>query len=288
MATSLLSQNASDDSFDWQGHRGARGLLPENTIPAFIEALEHKVTTLELDVAITKDKKVIISHEPWMSYHICSYPNGTLVREDESRNLRIFDMTYDEVKTYDCGIRGNERFPQQKPMNAHKPSLAELVKEVKEYCFMRKLEMPNFNIEIKSDPKLDVQFTPPPKEFVEILLNEINSLGIKGKCFVQSFDVRPLQELKKLNNGIPLILLVENEDGIKPNLEKLGFTPDGYSPYYKLLKKRDIRYLHKQNINVVPWTVNEVKAMKKLIRKGVDGIITDYPNLIVEVGKNKR
>ncbi|MEZ4956276.1 MAG: glycerophosphodiester phosphodiesterase family protein [Saprospiraceae bacterium] len=117
----IMSQNPTS-TFDWQGHRGARGLLPENTIPAFLEALKYPVKTLELDVAVSKDLQLIVSHEPWMSHHICTKPEGVAVTEQEAMSLKIMDLTYDEIKKYDCGSRGNERFPQQKKMAVYKPS----------------------------------------------------------------------------------------------------------------------------------------------------------------------
>ena len=277
-----MSQNLST-TFDWQGHRGCRGLMPENTIPAFVEALNYPVTTLELDVAVSKDGQLIVSHEPWMSHHICTKPNGEPVTEVEAMNLRIMGMTYEEIKNYDCGQRGNERFPQQKKMPVYKPSLWEMVKGLEAECFMRKLQLPQFNIEIKSLPEGDNLFHPTPPVFARLVLDEIEKLGIKDKTCLQSFDVRPLQEIHKLSPEITLALLVENEDSFQENLELLGFKPDIYSCDYKLLKKKHVKKLHKQGIRVIPWTVNTVKDMKKLRRKKVDGIITDYPNLISEV-----
>ena len=282
--TEMKSQNATS-TFDWQGHRGARGLMPENTIPAFLEALNYPVTTLELDVAVSKDNQLIISHEPWMSHHICTKPNGEPVKEEEAMGLKIMELNYDEIKKYDCGSRGNERFNLQKTMAVYKPSLSDLVKELRVVCAMKKMQMPHFNIEIKSDPKGDGIFHPTPEIFAKKVLHEIEELGIKEITCIQSFDVRPLQELNILAPDVILALLVENEDPFQENLAKLGFKPNIYSCDYKLLKKKHIKKLHKRGIKVIPWTVNTVKDMKKLRRKGVDGIITDYPNLIEEVEK---
>ena len=280
--SSTMAQKTSSE-FDWQGHRGARGLMPENTILSFFEALKYPVSTLELDLAVSKDRKLIISHEPWMSHHICSKPNGEPVSEKEAMSLKIMELNYEEIKKYDCGKRGNERFPQQKKVAAYKPSLADMINSIKSFCQKKNRELPYFNIEIKSDPRGDDLFHPKPTEFAKLVLKEISELGIKEKSCIQSFDVRPLQELNKYAPDVTLALLVENEDSFQENLGRLGFKPDIYSCYYKLLKKKHIKKLHKQGIKVIPWTVNTVKDMKKLKRKGVDGIITDYPNLIEEV-----
>lgn len=286
-ANSAEAQKPILPEFDWQGHRGCRGLLPENTIPAFLHALEYPVTTLELDLAVSKDSQLIISHDPWMHEGICSKPNGDSVTKSEAKQLKIIEMTYAEIKAFDCGSRGNPRFPQQKPMKVYKPSLRDMVEAVKEWTFSRGKPLPHFNIEIKSKPAWDNVYAPAPEVFVELLLNEIEELGIQKYVCIQSFDVRPLQIIHQRNPDIKLALLIENLDGVKSNLKKLGFHPDVYSPYYKLLRRRHIRKLHKMGIAVIPWTVNSVKAMKRLRKKGVDGIITDYPNLIEEVEKDK-
>ncbi|MEK7257310.1 MAG: glycerophosphodiester phosphodiesterase family protein, partial [Bacteroidota bacterium] len=281
--TAANTQNMNHQTFDWQGHRGCWGLLPENSIPAFLKALEFPVTTLELDLAVSKDNRLIVSHEPWMSADICSKPDGSPVTKSEAMNLKIRDLTYEEIKNYDCGSRGNSRFPEQQAMKTHKPSLAEVVAEVKRYCTEKGKPMPRFNIEIKSLPEGDGIFTPMPEEFVKLVLDEINALKIKELTCIQSFDVRPLQVLKKLDPAVTIALLVENMDGVEKNLERLGFQPDIYSSYYVLLRKKAVKKLHEQGIKVIPWTVNSVKAMEKLRRWGVDGIITDYPNLIEAV-----
>ncbi|MEZ4956277.1 MAG: glycerophosphodiester phosphodiesterase family protein [Saprospiraceae bacterium] len=146
--------------------------------------------------------------------------------------------------------------------------------------------MPRFNIEIKSMPEGDNIYHPTPPVFANIVLAEIKKLGIFEKSCVQSFDVvRPLEEMHKIAPELTLALLVENEDTFQENLNRLSFKPNIYSCYFKLLKKKHIKELHEQGIRVIPWTVNKKKDMKKLRRKGVDGIITDYPNLIAEVEK---
>lgn len=273
-------------TFDWQGHRGCRGLMPENTIAAFIKALEYPVTTLELDLAVSKDQQLIISHDPWMQEGICSKPSGDTVTKAEARQLKILEMTYEEIKAYDCGSNGNPRFPQQQTLKAHKPSLKDMVNAVKTWAITNNKPLPHFNIEIKSKPEWDLVYTPSPSAFVNLVVKEIDELGIRDKVCIQSFDVRPLQLLHQLHPDIKIALLVENVKGIQYNLKKLGFHPDIYSPYYKLLRAKHIRKLHQMGIAVIPWTVNNAKSMIRLRKKGVDGIITDYPDLIGEVEKN--
>lgn len=277
--TGLLAQN-----FDWQGHRGCRGLLPENTIPAFLKALEFpQVTTLELDLAVSKNGELIVSHEPWMSENICTKPDGTSVSKSEAMNLKIMGLTYEAIKQFDCGSRGNARFPQQVPMKVYKPSLEDVVATVRQHCEAKKIKMPRFNIEIKSAPEGDGVFTPKIEEFTKLVLAELKRLKINEISCVQSFDVRALVWVKKLAPQQTMALLVENKDGIEKNLQLLGFQPNIYSVDFKLLRKKDVKALHRLGIKVIPWTVNDLKSMKKLRRWKVDGIITDYPNLIAEI-----
>ena len=271
-------------TFDWQGHRGARGLLPENTIPAFLKALEYpQVKTLELDLAVSRDSLLVVSHEPWMSHHICSHPDGRPVGEQEEGSLLIHQMPYAQVKQFDCGSRGNSRFPEQKAMPAHKPLLSEVVAAVNAYCTEKGREKPRYNIEIKSEPAYDGIKSPPPAEFARLVLAEINRLGIRESSCIQSFDVRPLQALHQMDSTVYTALLIDSPNGVDANLAELGYLPDAYSPYYQLVTANVVETVHARGMKLIPWTVNDTTSMKALIALGVDGIITDYPNLIGEV-----
>ncbi len=132
--------------YDLQGHRGARGLLPENSIPGFLLALEYGVDTIEMDVVVSADSQVVVSHEPWMSAEICSHPDSTAVDEEEAMSLNLFTMSYERIALFDCGSRGNERFPEQEPMSVAKPLLVDALRAVESAA-----ETPvRYNIEIKS------------------------------------------------------------------------------------------------------------------------------------------
>lgn len=271
------------DGFDWQGHRGARGLVPENTIPAFLKALEfEKIKTLELDVAVSKDQQVIVSHEPWFSHHICTKPDGQPVSKEEEKELKIFEMTYEEIKQFDCGSRGNERFPDQQTMKVYKPSLMDMVSQIELHCEKNKLPKVFYNIEIKSQPDYYDVMTPQPAQFVQYILDEIDLLNIKDRVTLQSFDINIMKEINKQDSTVVAALLIENTMTVKENIDLLGYVPDKYSPYYMLLNEKVIAEIHDMGMLVVPWTVNETEVMRKLKNFGVDGIITDYPNLIPE------
>jgi len=264
---------------DFQGHRGCRGLLPENTIPAFIRAMDY-VSTLECDVVISKDKHVIVSHDPWMEAHICSHPDGTAVSRAEDKTIKIWELDYDQIKQYDCGLRGNEKFSEQVPVAASKPTLKEMVSTVDQYCIDNDIELPWYDIEVKSLPSWYGNYTPHPEEYVNIILAEINNLGLKRRSNLQSFDINILEEIHKQDKEIILAYLIENLSSFDKNMDKISFTPEIYSPYYKFVTKKLVDKAHSRNMKVIPWTVNKVSDMQKMIDAGVDGIITDYPNRI--------
>lgn len=272
-------------TLDIQGHRGARGLLPENTIPAFLRALDEGVTTLELDVVITKDKQVVISHEPYMSGGICTKPDGKPVESNESKDFNIYQMTYDEVKAFDCGSRGNARFPEQQKMATVKPLLTDMIDRVEDYLVKKNLPKVSYNIELKSSPSRDGVYHPQIDEFSDIVQRTVAQKLSKDRYTIQCFDFRVLQYFHKTYPGVDLVALIENRKGVKANIESLGFTPQVYSPYFKLISKKDIAWCHEQGMKVVPWTVNTLKDMKQLVEKGVDGIITDYPDRAKGLGQ---
>ncbi len=265
-------------SFDLQGHRGARGLMPENTIPGFLKAIDLKVNTLELDVVITKDKQCILSHEPFLSHEICLDSTGNKISENDEKKWNIYQMTVSEVQKCDCGSSPHPRFPAQNKMQVYKPTLKELIETTEKYIKDKQLPTIFYNIETKSQPEGDDIFHPKPEEFAQILYNELKSLNILEKVFIQSFDVRTLQAFKKIDPKVRLVLLVENKNSFKQNLKDLGFQPEIYSPNYKLVTPELVKAVQTKGMKIIPWTINEITDMKAIIEMGVDGLITDYPD----------
>ncbi len=270
-------------TFDWQGHRGARGLVPENTVPSFLKALEFNIRTLEMDAAISQEGKVIISHEPWFSHEISSDSEGKPISDESEKNYLIHQMTTAEIKAFDVGSRGNERFPAQQKMKIHKPTLEEVVRAVNDFCKKNNQELPYYNIEIKSRPEWDGELSPTPSKFAQILLDEIKQLGIKDKTCIQSFDIRSLLAINDLDQHITTAYLIENINPFEENMDKLDFTPSIYSPYFQLVTQELAEQVHKKGMLLIPWTVNDIPAMQRMVNLKVDGIITDYPNLIEQV-----
>jgi glycerophosphoryl diester phosphodiesterase len=271
---------------DIQGHRGARGLLPENSIPAFLLALDYGVTTLELDLAVSKDGQLVVSHEPWMYFAICTDSLGNEIAEADQMNFNLHQMDYAEIVKYDCGSKGNPRFPEQKPQPSVKPLLTEVFAAVKQHLIENpKLSAPSYNIEIKSMTEGDGIFHPSPAQFSDLVYNTIaSSIGF-DKVNIQSFDMRILQYFHQRYPDVVLALLIENEHSAEKNIENLGFTPAIYSCYYKFLTEIEVHNIHNLGMKVIPWTVNELADMQQLVDWGVDGIITDYPDRASKLNK---
>lgn len=274
---------------DVQGHRGCRGLLPENTIEAFDKALELGVTTLEMDLVISSDKQVVVSHEPFFNHEISTGPNNSLITKENQLEHNVYKLTYEEIMTYDVGLKATERFPDQKKQSAIKPLFKEVVKRAEAYAKELNRAQPYYNVEIKRKPDADHTYHPDGEEFARLVVNEVQSSGVKDRIYIQSFDVESLQEVQKLDKTIKLVLLIENRDSPEKNLEKLGFTPDVYSPYYLLVNQELVSLCKSKNMQLIPWTVNKTDDLNKMLTIGVDGIITDYPNLLIDlIGNSKQ
>jgi len=287
----LFSVNTSAQTvkdFDIEGHRGARGLVPENTIPSFLKALEFGVDTLELDVVISRDNQIVISHEPWFSHVISLDKNGNPIPEEKEKEFKIYKMDYAEIKLFDVGSLGNKGFPEQQKMKVYKPLLKDIFSQVQKYIRKNKLKQIRYNIEIKSNPAGDNVFHPMTSVFAKMIYDEVLAHKMQKNVIIQSFDVRPLQELRKLPVKLPLALLVMNKDGIEKNLEKLGFQPEAYSPHFSLVDEASVAYCRTRKMKIVPWTVNEIADLERMKQFDLDGIITDYPDRAVKVFRTSK
>lgn len=279
--TSCLAQRPMKNMlFDKEGHRGCRGLMPENTIPAMLKAVDLGVTTLEMDAVITADGKVVLSHKPFFNHEISTRPDGSFLTEKQERALNIYKMTYDEVRTYDVGLKPHPRFPKQQKLAVHKPLLVTVIDSVERYCRERGLPM-YYNIETKTRPATDNIYHPAPASFVDILMTVINERNISNRVIIQSFDFRTLQYLHKRYPAVATAMLIEGSDQrtFDQQLDDLGFTPTIYSPAYALVTQQVVDACHHRKIRVIPWTVNTQKEIERLQAMGIDGIITDYPDL---------
>lgn len=286
-------------ALDIQGHRGARGLAPENTLPAFARALAIGVTTLELDCAITRDGVVVVSHDSAFNPDITRGADGKWLQKT---GPLIWSLNFQETQRYDVG-RVNpasayaERWPEQRPVDGTRvPRLADL------FALVRKAgnETVRFNIETKISP-LAPQETTTPEDFSRRLVAAIFAGGMEQRTAIQSFDWRTLQVVQQEAPGIPTVYLTV-ENGFMDSIQRdqaaspwtAGFHVGRHggsvprmvkaaggavwSPYHAETTREQVKEAQALGLKVVVWTVNEPADVRRLIEWGVDGIISDYPN----------
>lgn len=271
-----------------QGHRGDRGNFPENTIPAFISAAKKGADVIELDVVISKDKKVVVSHEPFMHSLYVVTPSGDTISEENQERFNLFEMTYDSIRKFDVGTKGNRLFPDQKKQQAYKPLLAEAIDSVENFIEKNGLPEVKYNIELKSLENKYAVYQPEPKEFVELVMQVVRSSNLQGKMNLQSFDVNVLNEIHQNYPEVETAYLVSAE-GIKKNLELLDYRPEIYSPHFSQVKNSAfVDSIKTMNMKLIPWTINEPDAIEQMIDLKVDGIITDYPERVFKILNTKR
>lgn len=283
-----IDHQVSKRLFEIQGHRGCRGLYPENTIPAFTEALRVGIRTLELDVIVTADKQLLVSHEPWLSPEICTDENGSDISgEEEGMKYNLYQLTLEQTRKYDCGSKPHPRFPLQKKISVSKPSLVEVIDRCASYAEWNKTGPIFYNIELKSSPKWDGIYHPAPQEFCTLLLQVLYEKGILRRTLVQSFDYRILKTMKQLEPSLRLSALAEVPVSLIQVVDSLGFVPDVFSPNQAWIDYTMIAEWHQRESKVIPWTVNDEAAMQRVYDLGADGLITDYPDKALEYFKKK-
>ncbi len=269
-----------------QGHRGCRGEFPENTLPAFQHALELGITVLEMDVCISADGQVLVSHEPYMNALYALKPDGTPVLKSEEKAFNVYKMTYDAVRKFDVGSRGNALFPEQKKVFAHKPLLQEVFQLAEDFRQKTGKHI-YYNIEIKSDPKeYGVSQPATVEEFSEKVWAVMAKHVAPEYLILQSFDFNVLKYWhKSIQSGhfsqVRLSALVTRK-GPENTCAELGFIPAIYSPNFTSLNKAVVDECNSKGMKVIPWTVNERTDFQAMIQMGVDEVITDYPSRMLK------
>ena len=258
-------------SFDVQGHRGARTVLPENSLPAFEYALEIGVDTLELDTGVSKDGVVVVAHDQKINTTICQYKNGAKAEKD----LWLHQLDLEQIKAFDCGSRVNPRFKKQQLIpNTEIPTLREVF-ELVQTSALPNAKTVLFNIETKSNPRYP-KAQPEPTQFAELILELVAEFGLQDRVTIQSFDHRTLLATKEIAPEIGLAALYRDNlsDWVTPTLAAGASI---VSPKHTNLTAKEVEAIHAAGLKVIPWTANNEKAWRKLIDMNVDGIITDDP-----------
>ena len=272
---------------DVQAHRGGMGLFPEESLEAMLHSVDLGVNTLEMDLCVTKDKQVILSHDKYFSHRVTTRPDGTPVLEGQPREY-IWHMPYDSVAKYDVGIRGNAEMPEQQPVATPKRKLVEVVTAVEAYTKKHQLTPMNYNIEIKCDPNYDGGIEgrdwPEYHEFVDICIAVLDSLGLGDRLIIQTFDTRSLNYLNETYPGHHLSYLVGGGAGTYEQfMGRLNFTPEWLSPAWQIMDKEMVDRAHADGMKIVTWTVDDKEQMRKVIDMGVEAVISNYPNRLLEV-----
>ncbi|MFN7932274.1 MAG: glycerophosphodiester phosphodiesterase [Bryobacteraceae bacterium] len=265
-----MTLSAQAISIQVHGHRGARAMRPENTMPAFLYAIEAGVDVLELDLAVTRDNVLVVSHDPMMNPAYCSGPEGTRV---------IREMTFQELQRWDCGAKANPAYPKQQAVPGTRvPALEEVLALAKRGKF-------EFNIETKifrDRPHL----TPTPEEFARLLAASIEKHQLTSRVIVQSFDFRTLEAMKKLLPAVRLSALFGEKE--KDYVRSGRATGAGIvSPHYTLITPENVAAAHLAGMQVVPWTANTPADWDRLIAAKVDAIISDDPAALLAHLKKK-
>ena len=269
---------------DIQAHRGGMALYPENTIIAMLNAMDWGVNTLEMDLSISQDKQVVVSHEQVMDHRYVTTPFGKSFTKAEEKNYKLYNMPYDSIVKYDTGIQGDPRFSQRKKLQAHKPLLSDLIDETEAYAKNNKLLLPNYNIEIKSSVKSDNVYTPDYKEFTDLALDVLLKKNITDRVVIQSFDTRTLNYIHEQYPQIRLSYLVGKQMvSLEDAMSELKFIPEILSPDYTIVNKQLVKAVHKKGMKILPWTVDKPEDIQNMVDLKVDGFITNYPDRAVKL-----
>ncbi|WP_342645449.1 glycerophosphodiester phosphodiesterase family protein [Mucilaginibacter sp. CSA2-8R] len=259
-----------------QAHRGGRGLMPENTIPAMKNALDLGAD-LELDVYLTHDQQLVVSHEDHIPSAIALTPTGDTVSKASESNLSLPLLSYKDIEKYDVGTKFNPAFPQKKSIKVSMPLLTRLIDTAETYAKARHYKLPAYNIEAKL-PKGKNLTGGYREALLKAMVALLKEKHIQRRVIIQSFDTEMLEIMHQKYPDFTLSYLVQTGDAEK-NLSNLSFKPAYYSPNYHIVHHEDVEFCHQKNIKVIPWTVNTVEEMKVLKSLAVDGLISDYPNL---------
>ncbi|HWB90377.1 MAG TPA: glycerophosphodiester phosphodiesterase family protein [Puia sp.] len=263
------------------GHRGTRGLMPENTIPAMEKGIAVGANTVELDVHVSRDGQVLVYHDESFNPDYTSMPDGSDIPKEQRKKYTFYQMDYPEIRKFIIGRKDYPAFPQQQRMDCYTPLLGEMIDSVDAYAKAHGMAAPYWLVEIKSKEKTDGFEQPAPEVFIKLLLPVLDARHLGSRLIVQSFDMRPLQVIHRQRPEIALGFLTDDKNKtFDDNIRELGFVPAFYNPNYHLVTTTLVKQCHDKAIRILPWTVETPDVIGQMKGLGVDGIITDYPNLL--------
>ncbi len=263
-------------------HRGGAALYPENTIEAMVNAVRIGVPVMELDLQVTKDSCVVVSHDAYLNAAKALTPEGKEIPAGKDKEYRIYDMDYDSLRLYDVGSKPNSDYPERVNMKCHVPLLSDLIDNV-ETAAWASGDTVCYNIEIKSDPAKDGVFSPDYRTYADLCMQVMLSKNLGNRLLVQCFDPRTLNYLHERYPSVRLSYLVEDSVAtFDEMMSRLDFTPQVFSPESRLLTEDMMRAAWEKGMEVAPWTVDDREEVERLKRLGVDAIITNCPDRVME------
>ncbi len=270
------------DYIDVQAHRGGAGLMPENTIEAMKHALDMGVNTLELDLQVSEDGLVVVSHDPYFHHRYAIRPDGSYIQKDDPKEY-IYQMPYSEVAKYDVGSRPSEVWPEKACIKTVKPLAEDLIDFVENYTKEMGYSPVRYNIEIKSKKgNGEGDIMPTYDAFATICCKFLNSKHLDERLVVQSFDPRALNYI---HEKYPELILSYLVDAKAPSFEEymamLKFTPQWLSPHHSITDEALVEKCREKGIKLVPWTVDKPEDIERIIKLGVEAIISNYPDRVL-------
>ncbi len=265
------------------GHRGCRGLRPENTLPGFLHALKLGVDVLEMDVVISADGQVVVSHEPWLNPQICRDPDGQIIPPAGGPLFNLYQLPYTTIARCDCGWLQHPGFAEQLTLPAIKPLLRDVLAQVEASCRILGRLPVGYSIEIKSSPEGDELFHPKPAIFLELVMAELAAAQVLSRTTILCFDARILQLAHRYYPEVATCLLLEAGLDWLPQIRELLFLPTTLGPDFRSVTPAAVQQLRTTfpGVQLVPWTVNTLPDMSSLLLLQPDGITTDYPDRLL-------
>lgn len=267
---------------DVQAHRGGAGLMPENTLYSMQNAIDMGVNTLELDLQVSADGQVVVSHDAYFHSRYATRPDGSIVGKNDPKEY-IYTMPYSEIKKYDVGNRVSEVWPEKACIPAYKPLANELLDFTEGYAAKTGRSPMRYNIEIKCRAgKAEGKDWPEYHEFVDKCMEVMLSKGLGDRLVVQCFDVRALNYMHEKYPQVKLSYLTGTKDKVfEEYMGKLNFVPDWISPHYSNVDAEFCKKAHEIGMKIVPWTVDEPEDIQRMIDLKVEAIISNYPDRLL-------
>ena len=263
-------------------HRGGAAIYPENTIPAMLHAVEIGVPMLELDLHVTRDSQVVVSHDAYMNPIKALKPNGEEIPIDSARMYSIYSMTYDSLKRYDVGSRPNPAFPNRKNLKCSVPLVSDLIDSVEHSTQSKGLCPVGYNIEIKSWPDKDGIYSPDYRTFADLCMKVLLSKNLGDRLLLQCFDPRTLNYVHEKYPNVRLSYLVEDMTvDFEELMKRINFVPQVISPNHAMVDSAFMDKSRKLGMEVAPWTVDDKDEIMRLRTLGVDAIITNQPDCVM-------